>query len=285
MSLDKQNHRKRKRWLLIPILLVVAYAAVLGWFKMNEDSFVYIPRKGLRNADSINIGIERVTLTTADCTKLVAWIIPAQCQDTSACWVLYFHGNGGNISSRGYVAHFKTFRSMNINTFALDYRGYGLSEGTPSESNLYGDAKTAFDYLVNVRHVTPRNIVLFGYSLGSGVATELATQIDAGGVILEGAFTSLPDAGFAKYPFLPTNLMMKNRFDSVRKIEMVAEPKLFLHSKDDEIIPYRLGQTLFERAPKPKTFVTTIGGHEAAHTQDSTNFYNAIAQFLSGLKR
>ncbi len=288
MSTTHNDGKKRPlilRVLILSVVIGVVYGGILGWFSFKEDSFVYFPRKGLRNADSINIGIEQVKLLTADSVQLVAWIIPATKRDTSNPWLLYFQGNGGNISSRGYIVHYKTFRSMNISTFALGYRGYGLSEGTPSEEGLYADANAAFDYLVNVRRVPPHNIILFGFSLGSAVAIELATRVNAGGVIVEGAFMSLPSVGEKQYPFLPVATMMKNRFDSINKIRRVAEPKLFLHALHDEIIPFEHGRNLFATAGDPKTFVEMNGGHEDAHIVDSLTFYGGIAQFLERLKR
>lgn len=271
---------RKRRWWSVPLFLGVAYIGILGWFSVKEDSFVYFPRQGLRNADSINIGIETVKVTTSDSVQLVCWIIPAATQDSSNVWFLYFHGNGGNISSRGYIAHYRTYQQMGINTFAVDYRGYGLSGGSPSEEGLYIDGLAAFNYLVNERQIPPEQIVLFGYSLGAAVATELATKVDAGGLIVEGAFMSAPSVGEDQYPFLPVNWLMKNRYDSISKIRNVAEPALFLHAVEDEVIPFEHGKRLFAAANEPKMFVETQGGHNTAHTEDSLTFYGGIKKFL-----
>ncbi|MEK7251026.1 MAG: alpha/beta hydrolase [Bacteroidota bacterium] len=275
---------KKKLW-LVPAYVVVMYIGIIGWFFVEEDSFVYHPRQGLRNADSLNIGIEAVKLMTPDSVQLVCWIIPARRHDSSSVWFLYLHGNGGNISSRGYIAHYRTFQQMDINTFAVGYRGYGLSGGSPSEQGLYTDGLAAFNYLVNERLVPPHKIILFGYSLGAAVATELATIVDAGGLIVEGAFLSAPSVGQQQYPFLPVNWTMKNRFDSISKIQNVAEPKLFLHAVNDEVIPFEHGQRLFEAAKEPKTLVETGGGHNTAHTEDSSKFYGGIMKFLKQANR
>lgn len=271
-----------RRVLRLIVLLSVIYFGVLGWFTWKEDSYIYFPRKGLRNADSLGMGIETVRLQTSDGVGLVCWIIPAV--DSSSVWVLYFHGNGGNISSRGYVEHYKELSRLGLNVFALEYRGYGLSEGTPSEQGLYRDAHAAFDYLVHQRNVPPRRIVLFGYSLGSAVATELATRVEAGAVILEGAFTSVYRLGMEHYPFLPAALLMRNRFDSLERIHLVTEPKLFLHAVQDDVVPIEHGQMLFAVAREPKLFVETGGGHNTAHTADSALFYGSIAKFLRQLQ-
>jgi fermentation-respiration switch protein FrsA (DUF1100 family) len=286
MILFHNSRTAVKRIFLSAVVFVaVAYAGILGWFFVKEDSFVYYPRKGLTTPESFNIGIEQVSFMTPDSVRLVCWVIPARKEYPSDYWFLYFHGNGGNISSRGYVAHFKTYQQMGINTLAVDYRGYGLSEGSPSEEGLYTDAFAAFNYLVNERRVAPKKIVLFGYSLGSAVATDLAAKVDAGGLILEGALTSAPSIGQEQYPFLPVNWIMKNRFASMDKIKSVTEPKLFLHARADEVIPFEFGKELFAAATEPKLFVETAGGHNTAHTEDSAGFYGGIAKFLDQLKQ
>ncbi len=282
MTVQQRPRNFLRRILPFAVFVLVLYASIIGWFAWKEDSYVYFPRKGLRNADGLNMDIETVRLHTSDGVALVCWIIPAA--NSSAVWVLYFHGNGGNISSRGYVEHYKALSRLGLNIFALEYRGYGLSEGTPSEEGLYRDAHTAFDYLVQQRNVSPSHIVLFGYSLGSAVATQLATHVEAGAVILEGAFTSVYRLGSEHYPFLPTALLMKNRFDSFGRIHLITEAKLFLHAAQDEVVPIEHGRTLFASAREPKVFVETAGGHNTAHSVDSAHFYGSIAAFLQHLK-
>lgn len=242
-------HATRRRLLRTAMVALAAYVAVIAWFAAKEDSYVYFPRKGLRSVDSLALGVEVVRHRSLDGVMLTGWIVPAS--DSSDLWMLYLHGNGGNISSRGYVEHYKALRTLGVNIIAVDYRGYGESEGTPSEVGLYKDARAAFDYLVNARGVPPDRIVTFGYSLGSSVAVQLATEVDAAAVILEGAFTSAYRLGQAQYPFLPISLMMRNRYDTLSKIHGVSEPKLFLHARDDEVVPYEHGIELFAAASEP----------------------------------
>lgn len=271
-----------ERVLRLAVLLVLIYAAIIAWFAWKEDAYVYFPRKGLHSGASVNIEVETVSLKTSDGIRLVCWIIPSL--DSSNAWLMYFQGNGGNISSRGYVEHYKALSHLGVNVFALGYRGYGDSEGSPHEQGLYVDARTAFDYLVRERGVSPARIVLFGYSLGSAVATELAARVEVAGVILEGAFLSASKIGQELYPFLPVSLIIKNRYDSLGRIHRVDEPKLFLHATHDEIIPLEHGRTLFEAAREPKTFVETGGGHNTAQRADSALFYGSIAAFLHQLE-
>lgn len=275
--------RWKRTLIYVTIPIIVLYFGIVGWYYVKEDSFLYFPRQGLRSTEEFDMNIETVEFHTSDDVKLVGWIVPSQTLDTSQFWLLYFHGNGGNISSRGYVAHYQALRNLGLNVFAIDYRGYGLSEGSPSEQGLYLDGRAAFDYLVKQRHISPRRIIIFGYSLGAAVAIHLASEVDAAGLIVEGAFTSAVDVGRERYPFLPINWMMKSRFDSESRMHAVAEPSLFLHAVKDEIIPFEFGRRLFDAAREPKLFVETAGGHNTAHTADSATFYSNIAEFIQQL--
>ncbi|MBX2992398.1 MAG: alpha/beta hydrolase [Bacteroidetes bacterium] len=275
--------RWKRTLIYAAVPVVVVYFGIVGWYYVKEDSFLYFPRQGLRSAEEFDMNIKTVEFPASDGVQLVGWIVPSLMPDTSQFWVLYFHGNGGNISSRGYVAHYRALRNLGLNVFAIDYRGYGLSEGSPSEQGLYLDGRAAFDYLVNQRHISPRRIIIFGYSLGAAVAIHLATEVAAAGLIVEGAFTSAVDVGRERYPFFPINWMMKSRFDSESRMHAVAEPSLFLHAVRDEIIPFEFGRRLFDAAREPKFFVETAGGHNTAHTADSAKFYSSIADFIRQL--
>lgn len=274
------SRRHRLLW-SIPIGLIAAYILLLGYFSLREDAFIYFPRKGLREAPGLgSMSIERVTLTAEDGVHLVAWKMQ---QPVAHQWILYLHGNGGNISSRTSIVHYDLFKSLGVNVLALDYRGYGDSEGEPSEQGLYLDALAAFRYLTEVERVAPTDLVLYGYSLGSAVAVHVASVIQAGGLVVEGAFSSAPDLGRHLYPFLPTHLMMKNRFDSLSKIELVTEPKLFFHATIDEVVPISFGRKLFQVSPGPKVFVETTGGHNTALALDPETFRSALVEFLTEL--
>jgi fermentation-respiration switch protein FrsA (DUF1100 family) len=171
-------------------------------------------------------------------------------------------------------------RDLGVNLLAFDYRGFGESGGSPSEQGVYTDAVAAYDYLRTVRGVPAERIIIFGHSLGSGVATELATRVPAAGLVLEGAFTSVVDRGQELYPWLPVRLIARNRFESIAKIDRVAMPKLLLHSPADSVIPIAHGEALLARAPEPKRLVEVRGGHEEAFLVDRATYYGAIAEFI-----
>ena len=213
--------------------------------------------------------------------RIVAWAIPAAGPDSSDAWMLVSHGNYKDISYGGRPEFYARVRELGINVLAFDYRGFGESDGTPSERGLYADAEAAYRWLRETRGVPAERIVLFGHSLGSGVAIELATRVPSAGLIVEGAFTSVPDRGREIYPFVPTHLLASNRFESIEKVGGIEVPKLFLHSPTDEVIPFTHGQRLFERARGPKRFVSVRGGHDEAFRVDGDTYFGAVREFLS----
>lgn len=171
-------------------------------------------------------------------------------------------------------------RSLGINLLAFDYRGFGASDGSPRESGLYEDALASYRYLTDSLRIPPSRIVIFGHSLGSGVAIDLATRVPAAALIVEGAYTSIPDRGQELYPYFPVRLIAAEQFASLAKIAKVTIPKLFLHSPADVVIPYEHGQRLFDEAREPKRFVTVKGGHITAFRDDSLTYFSAVREEL-----
>jgi uncharacterized protein len=199
-------------------------------------------------------------------------------------WLLVCHGNAGNLSEFDRPVHYAGLRQLGLNLLAFDYRGYGESGGTPSEAGLYRDADAAYRYLTNQRGVPADRIVIFGHSLGSAVAVDLASRVRSAGLILEGAFTSATDRGRELYPYIPVRWIAKSRFSSVDKVARMTVPKLFLHAQGDEVIPLAHGRRLYEAASAPKTFVELGGGHGDAFDVDSARYFGSIASFLVTLK-
>ena len=171
-------------------------------------------------------------------------------------------------------------RGVGVGVFAYDYRGFGESDQRPiDEQGLYRDAQAAYDFLRKARGVPANRIVLFGHSLGSGVAVELATHADAAGLVLEGAFTGLDRVAAERYPYFPVRAVMANHFDSIDRISRVSMPKLIVHARDDDAIPIAHGRALFARAKEPKQFVEVAGGHEDAYRLDP-RYLQAFAVFV-----
>ncbi|MBC8133506.1 MAG: alpha/beta hydrolase [Deltaproteobacteria bacterium] len=271
----------------VPLLLAAAYGAVLIWFYLNENALLFRPDQGKVSAapESLQLESRDVTLPAVGAASpaLRARLIPPPQKPNVAAtapWILYFHGASGNVGTLGYNQAWARFRQLGLGVFAVDYRGYGESGGKPSEAGLYQDADTAYAYLTEHLHVPAARVLIYGYSLGSAVAIDLAARVPAAGLLVEGAFTSIPARGAELYPYLPVRWLARNRFASDEKIARVSMPKLFVHARDDVYVPIAHGKALFELARPPKSFQAVAGGHIDAYKVDP-EFFNAIARFVS----
>jgi fermentation-respiration switch protein FrsA (DUF1100 family) len=196
-----------------------------------------------------------VELRSADGTRLHAWWCP---HSDGKDALLFAHGNGGNLSHRGWLVD-AIRQALGVSVLIFDYPGYGKSEGRPSEQGCYAAADAAYDWLTTVQKIPPERILLYGESLGGGVLVDLASRRPHRALILDRTFTSLPDVAASRFFFLPTHLLMRNRFDSLSKIDRCRRPVFAMHGDADSIIPYRLGRRLFEAAHEPKRFFPMPG--------------------------
>ena len=266
--------------------LVAGYLGLLVLLRLSESRLLYAPGPpGPLAPPPSHLGLapERVELPTADGVTLVAWIVRAPPARRAGRWLLVCHGNGGNLADGGRPEHYAGLRALGLDVLAFDYRGYGESGGRPSEAGLYRDADAAYRYLRDVLGVPPERIVLFGHSLGSAVAVELATRVPAAGLVLEGALSSVPDRAQELYPLFPVRWIARSRYASIERIGRVRIPKLFLHARADEVVPMSHSRRLYDAAPPPKMFVPLAGGHSDAFGADSAAYFGAIARFLHDL--
>jgi fermentation-respiration switch protein FrsA (DUF1100 family) len=270
-------------------LLAVAalcYLVVLLVLRLSESRMLYVPggsRTLLDPPAELGLDVRRVTVTASDGVRLVAWAMPVG--DGSGYWLLMCHGNAGNISEAGRPYHYAGLRGLGLSLLAFDYRGYGESEGAPSEDGLYRDADAAYRYLRDTIGVPPERIVIFGHSLGSAVAVELAGTVPAAGLILDGALTSVADRAQELFPYAPVRWIAASRYPSIERIGKLSLPKLFLHATADDVIPIAHGRRLYEAAAPPKRFVELQGGHGDTFDVDSAAYFGAIARFVSELGR
>lgn len=261
-------------WLRIALWPLIGYAALLGILMAFEDRMIYFPVRGGR----VDGAGEDVTLRSADGVRLHARYLP---RDPGAPTLLYLHGNAGNLAERSDLLQY--FAELGANVLALDYRGYGQSEGVPSEAGLYADVRAAYAWL---RELTPApRIVVLGESLGGGPACELAVSEPVGGLILLATFTSVPDMAAHFYPWLPTRWLVRTRFDNLSKVARVRAPKLFVHSRMDEVVPFEMGQRLFAAAPEPKQALwLDRSSHNALFLVEEPPLGGAIRDFLQRLE-
>jgi uncharacterized protein len=267
------------------LLVVVAYLGLLLLLRLNESRLIYFPGSVRRLIDppaELQLPVQRAAIRTEDGLTLGSWVIPSGV-DSTGYWVLICHGNAGNLSEFGRPAHYAGLRALGLSLLAFDYRGYGESEGAPSEAGLYRDAEAAYHYLRGELRVQPERIIVFGHSLGSTVAVDLASRAPAAGLILEGALTSVMERGAELYPYIPVRWIGRSRFSSIDKIPRVHIPQLFLHARADDVVPLAHGRRLFEAALPPKTFVELNGGHGDAFELDSATYFGSIRQFVAGL--
>ncbi len=261
-----------KEW----IIRVFVYALIFViYVRIVESLSIFYPAKKIRaTPKDIGLQFEDVFLTTQDGVTLNAWLMRfPQARST----VLILHGNAGNNSDR--LEKITYFYKMGLNVFIVDYRGYGKSLGHPTEEGIYKDAAAAFDYLAARKDLDPAKIIAYGESLGGAAAVDLAAQRNVAALILDSTFTRACDVAKAKLPFIPA-FLLKTKMDSLSKIVNLRMPKLFIHSPLDEVIPFRLGQKLFEASAEPKEFLRIEGTHNEGFFQSQEFYLRGIEQFL-----
>jgi len=261
----------------IIIGLALGYLLLVSFVYIRQDSMVYYPTKEIEGTPAdIGLKYEEITLKTKDSANLSAWYVPAK--DERGV-VLFCHGNAGNISHR--LDSIRIFHDLGLSVLIFDYRGYGKSEGSPTEEGTYLDAESALDYLVNVKGARPEKIILFGRSLGSAVAAELALRHPAAGIIIESGFKSIPALGAKFFPCLPVRLISRFQYATIDKVSRINIPKLFIHSPQDEMIPYEHGTALFKNAAEPKEFLQITGGHNEGFLTSGKIYTDGLNRFVS----
>ena len=231
-------------------------------------------RKITATPDTVGLAYEPVKITTDDGVELDGWFLPA---DNARGVLLFFHGNAGNISHR--LDSLRIFNRLGLSTLIFDYRGYGRSEGSISEDGTYRDAEAVWRYLVE-EDIPAGKIVVFGRSLGAAIAAHLATQHTPGVLILESAFTSVPDFAARAFWFLPARWLTGFSYNTREYLRSVICPVLIVHSRDDDIVPYRNGQALLRAANEPKQFLEIRGGHNGGFLLSGPTYVDGLDAFL-----
>jgi uncharacterized protein len=264
---------------LIVIVVVVLYlfSAVYKFF--TQAHYIYYPVKEITATPfDIRLYFEEIMFKSIDGVNISGWFIP--CRQRKRV-VLFLHENGGNISTGLTLIDYFNHK-LGLSVFVIDYRGYGKSEGRPAEAGTYLDAKAAWEYLVDSRKINPGDIIIYGRSLGGSIAAWLAKEVKAELLIIDSTFTSLKDVASEMYPYLPVRKFLKYDYPTINYIKDIACPVLFIHSVDDDYIPFSHAERLYEQANEPKKLLKISGGHNNSYIKSEQVFIEGIRNFVSG---
>ena len=275
------------RVLLLACILIAGMAAVLAARQsyLFDRFLAFFPTKEITNTpDDLGMHFEEVYFPAADGTQLHGWFIPGRGDDT----LVWFHGNAGNISHRVYNIML-LYQHVGASIFIFDYRGYGHSEGKPSEKGMYSDGEGVLEYLRSREDIDDERLILFGRSLGGCIVAELATRHRTKGVIIESSFTSVDAMSRYKRPaiafFLPSRLLVRSRFDSLSKMGRIHSPMMIVHGDKDVTVPIHMGKELFDAANEPKRFYEIRGAtHDDTHIVGGAGYFRALREFIDSPK-
>ena len=218
---------------------------------------MYNPNENNYFGDKLEVEIEKVKITTSDNINLLGWFHKKDLKKFKT--IVYFHGNAGELNNRIYKLNY--FKSMDVNFLIIAWRGFSGNKGKPSEKGLYEDGKSTIEFLKNLG-VIEKDIIIYGESLGTGVATEIAQSNKFAGLILETPFTSMIEAAKNFYPYIPVGLLLKDKYKNDKKIKNINIPILIMHGEADQIVPFWMGKTIYEIANQPKySYFTKYDDH------------------------
>jgi len=273
-------------WTILKLFGIAAcfYAGLTAWIFFSQHRLLYRATQTLV-ASPADRGLchEDIWLKNSFGTRLHSWWLPVK---NPRYVVLFSHGNGGNVSHR--LETLSLFNTMGFSTLIYEYSGYGQSQGQSSEKAMRADARAAWEWLVREKGVPPERIILFGRSLGGGVtgllARDLADQgVSPAALIMESTFSSMTDMATRKYPWLPVRWLVRYRYDTMVNLAAVHVPALFLHSPDDDIVPYAFGVRLFQSYSGPKTFFELSGEHTTGFLSMGSKYVDGLESFVSSL--
>ncbi len=265
---------KRMFW-IITITIVGFYTVLLGAFYLFQENLIYFPTKDIETTPKeLGLDYEEIFFTTEDNVRLCGWWIPIkQARGT----IIICHGNAGNISHR--LEKIRIFTNLRLNCFIFDYRGYGKSQGFPTEDGTYKDVLAAWKVLFD-KGISLQEMVIMGRSLGGPIAAYLASQKHPKVLILEATFTNLPELGQHHYPFFPIKLLASISYPTEKYILQANCPILIVHSQNDNLVPFSFGKKLFEVAPKPKYFLAIRGDHNYGFTDCEEEYVNKLEELF-----
>lgn len=264
----------------VSVVLIAIYCTWGIALFVMQPRFLYHPvREVTCTPRELGMDFEDVALETEDGLRLSGWYIPS---GKSEATVLFCHGNAGNVRHR--LDSIRVFHDLGLNCCIFDYRGYGNSEGKPTEKGTCLDARAAYRWLTKEKKALPRDIIIFGRSLGGSIAAHLASHVSARGLVIEGGFTSYVGIGKRFHPYVPVRLFARFRYNTLEYIGSVRCPVMLIYSRDDEIVPFEFGLRLYEAAAEPKKFMETAGSHNDHFVLSSETYREAWIDWLRFLK-
>jgi len=269
--LVKMNHLTN-----ILSIFVLGYFVFLVFIYVFQRNLLYHPTINNYHGNKLTVAVEKLKIKTEDNIELLVWYHNKKFSDNKT--VLFLHGNAGSLEDR--IEKINHIVDMKVNFLIVAWRGFNGNEGKPTEQGLYEDARSAIRWLGS-KGVPEKNIIIYGESLGTGVAVEVAQNKNFAGIILESPFTSMVDAGKNIYPFLPVKLLLKDKYESNKKIKNIKSPILVMHGEVDNIVPFRMGKKMYELANEPKYFYfSKYDEHMMNYDQ---KLLNAIKNFIYSL--
>ena len=244
--LTKKNFIKMNYLSLILAFIIIYFLVLVSTYVFQRD-LLYHPGENNYYGDKLLVSVDKVKIKTHDNIELISWYHTKDINKYKT--ILFLHGNAGTLENR--IHKINHFQDININFLLIAWRGFSGNKGKPTEKGLYEDARSAVRWLKS-KGVLENNIILYGESLGTGIATEIAQNKNFAGIILESPFTSMIDAGKNKYPYLPIKLLLKDKYESSKKIKNINIPVLVMHGKVDKLVPFSMGKKIYELANEPK---------------------------------
>jgi fermentation-respiration switch protein FrsA (DUF1100 family) len=264
-------------YIVIILVLILLYLLTCFFLCVFQDKIIYIPSKEIfRTPSDEGMEYEDIDLYTSDGVCINAWHIP---NDQRKETVLFCHGNGGSMSHR--IDTIKLINDLGFSVFIFDYRGYGISEGTPSEKGTYLDSEAALKYLLEDKKISEERIIIWGRSLGGPIAANLAKEQKFFACVLESTFTSIKDMAKLRFKIFPSALLAKYRYSTIDYVKDIDIPLLIVHSPEDDIIPFWMGEKIFKEAEEPKEFLELKGDHNNTYFYSQAKYTTALKKFFT----
>tara|TARA_B100001173_G_scaffold270765_1_gene248361 strand:+ start:161 stop:979 length:819 start_codon:yes stop_codon:yes gene_type:complete len=263
--------------LKVIFVIIVIYLLVLAFLFIFQRNLMYHPDENNYFGDKLEVDIQKVRIKTKDNIELLGWFHNKNLNDYKT--ILYFHGNAGNLKNR--IHKLNHFKDMKVNFLIIAWRGFSGNLGSPTEKGLYKDGEGAIEWLQN-KGIKEESIVLYGESLGTGIATQIAQNKNFAGLVLETPFTSMIEAAKNFYPYIPVGLILKDKYENDKKIKNVNIPVLVMHGEADQIVPFWMGKRVFNLANDPKySYFTKMDDHMMEYDQKLVLVLNSFIESLN----